>query len=685
MRILRSLVLLLGAAAVAAAEPPKLLTADTLWDWRTVGDPQISPDGKWVVYTLGWNDRMSDAMYSNLWIAGVDGKDHRPLTQGNFRDTSPRWSRDGKRLAYLSNRSGKAQIHVRWMDSGQEARITDLEQTPANIAWSPDGQWIAFSKRVPARPDWRVDMAAPPGAKWADPPIVVTRLRWRADGLGLIPTGYAHIFVVPAVGGAPRQITSGDFDHVGAQDARRGGGGLAWTPDGESILASCQCTPEADYQLEGPDIYAFRVKDGAVRQLTNRKGPDLNPAPSPDGKKIAYTGFDFKHHSYTVANLYVMDADGRNPKLLTAKLDRDVIHPRWTADSSGIYFIIEDRGASHLYLARLDGTVKPITSGAQRFSTSYAENEGFTIAPNGQVAISRSAALEPPDIVTFPVTEAARVTRLTASNDSLLADRKLGEVEEITYDSFDGRAIQGWIVKPPGFDASRKYPLILDIHGGPHAMYGLEFNHQRQVFAARGFVVLYTNPRGSTGYGEEFGNIIHGNYPGDDYKDLMAGVDAMLKRGYIDEKRLAVTGGSGGGLLTAWIIGQTDRFAAAVSQYPVTNWITQVGTADSGYVHAALWMKGMPWENPEQYLKRSPIFYAKNFKTPTMVITGEQDLRTPIAESEELYFALKARKVDAVLVRIPDEPHGIRGAHPSHRIAKMEHILGWISKYTQER
>ncbi len=678
------MIFVLFVVALAATAAPKVLTTDTLWEWRTAGDPQISPDGKAVVYSLGWNDKMNDAMYSNLWVASTDGKDQRPLTQGNFRDTSPCWSPDGTRLAYLSNRSGKVQIHVRWVDTGQDARITDLEQPPANIAWSPDGKWLLYSSRVPARPAWRVEMPSPPpGAKWAEPPTVVTRLRWRADGAGLIRPGNTHIFIIPAVGGAPRQITSGDFDHVGGGGGGRSGGGPVWSADGEWIFTACRRTPDADYSLDGGDIYAFRVKDGLVRQLTTRRGPDSNPTPSPDGKKIAYTGYDFKHQSYTVSKLYVMDTDGSNQRCLSEKLDRDVTHPRWAADSSGVYFVADDRGAAHLYLTRLDGTVKPITSGRQRFSSGYAESDGFTIAQNGRVAITRSSPLEPSDVVTFPADQPARETRLTASNDALLASYKLGEVEELTYDSFDGRAIQGWIVKPPDFDPSKRYPFILDIHGGPHAMYGVELNHQRQVFAARGFVVLYTNPRGSTGYGEEFGNIIHTKYPGDDYRDLMIGVDVMLKKSYVDEKRLAVTGGSGGGLLTAWIIGHTDRFAAAVSQYPVTNWITQAGTADGGYFHAAVWMKSMPWENPQQYMEHSPIFFAKNFKTPTMVITGEADLRTPMAESEELYFALKARKIDAVLVRIPDEPHGIRGLHPSHRIWKMEHVLAWISKYTK--
>jgi acylaminoacyl-peptidase len=286
-------------------------------------------------------------------------------------------------------------------------------------------------------------------------------------------------------------------------------------------------------------------------------------------------------------------------------------------------------------------------------------------------------------VYTFAVDRPDQPRRLTSANQGLFGQRAVGAVEELMYDSFDGKPIQGWIVKPPGFDSSKKYPLILDIHGGPHAMYGVEFDLQRQIFVARGYVVLYTNPRGSTGYGEDFGNIIHTNYPGDDYQDLMRGVDTLIGRGYIDPKRTAVTGGSGGGLLTAWIVGKTDRFAAAVSQYPVTNWFSEIGTADHGYRFGAIWMKGMPWENPDQYLRHSPVFLAAKFKTPTMVITGEADLRTPMAQSEELYFALKARKVESVLVRIPDEPHGIRGAHPSHRIAKIEHIVGWIEKYTK--
>jgi len=672
---MRELVLLLAAFHTAAIAARPQMTTNDIWAWRTASDPQISPDGASVVYVLGWNDRMKDSMYSNLWMVPVDGKGPRPLTEGAYKDTSPRWSPDGARIAYISDRSGKKQIRVRWVATGQEAEITQLEQAPSNLAWSPDGRSIAYTARMPAAPSWSVKMPEKPvGATWAPPAIVVTRLHWRNDGTGLVPSGFNHIFVVPAEGGAPRQISTGDFDHQGEP---------AWMPDGKSILISARRAPDAEYSLEGDDIYAFNVATREVRQLTNHPGPDEDPVPSPDGSKIAFVGNDFKLQSYFVRKLYVMNADGSRARCLTGMHDRDVVKPQWSSDSRTVYFLSEDRGASHLYAARMDGGVRQVTSGIERIG-AYAANGTFTIADNGRVALVRSAPAEAGDVVTFPVDRPTEARRITAVNDGLLADRAIAPVEEITYDSFDGKAIQGWIIKPPGFDPSKKYPLILDIHGGPHAMYGVEFNQQQQIFAARGFVVLYTNPRGSTGYGEEFGNIIHTRYPGDDFTDLMRGVDAILAKGYIDPKRMAVTGGSGGGLLTAWIIGHTDRFAAAVSQYPVTNWITQVGTADSGYRHAAIWMKSMPWENPEQYMKHSPIFFADKFKTPTMVITGENDLRTPIAESEELYFALKARKVDAVLVRIPDEPHGIRGAHPSHRIAKVEHILGWIEKYTRQ-
>jgi acylaminoacyl-peptidase len=643
---------------------------------RTVTDPQITRDGKSVIYVVGWNDKMVDQRFSNLWIVSSDGKDNRPLTTGSYRDSSPRISPDGTRIAYLSNRSGKNQVHVRWLDSSQEAQITELQQAPSGIEWSPDGKWIGYTARVPAKNDFSVRLPEKPnGAKWQDPPIVITKLRWTADGTGILQPGYTHVFAVPATGGAPKQITNGDYNHGGGQ----GGGGFAWSEDGKSIYVSTNRIPDADYSLEGGDIYSYSVEDGSVKQLTNRKGPDTDPVPGPGGKKVAYVGHDWKFQSYSVNHLYLMNPDGSNPKNMTASLDRDVRSPHWSWDGKMIYFLIEDHGTTQLYSVDVESdAVKQVTSGTQELGLGG----GFTIANNSMIATVRSTPDSPGDVVVLPAYRQAPPTRVTSVNDSLMSQYQLGSVEELTFDSFDGKNMQGWIIKPPDFDASKKYAFILDIHGGPHSMYGVNFQHELQIQAAHGYVVLYMNPRGSTGYGEEFGNIIHTHYPGDDYKDLMLGVDKMIEKGYIDPKKLCVTGGSGGGLLTAWVIGHTDRFAAAVSQFPVTNWVTQAGTADGGYTHSALWMKTLPWDNPQQLIEHSPIFFAKNFKTPTMVITGESDRRTPIAESEELYFALKAQKVPSVLVRVPLEFHGIN-VYTSHHIEKIEYILAWMEKYTK--
>jgi len=393
---------------------------------------------------------------------------------------------------------------------------------------------------------------------------------------------------------------------------------------------------------------------------------------------VAFLGFEDKGKSNHSSRLWVVGIDGQGLKMLAPSLDRNYHSPVWKADSTGLYTVIESSGQSHLHIASLSGSIEPLTSGNLRFSTAYGSSERFSVAANGTIAITSSAPTDTKDV--YALRPSSAPLRLTNVNQGLLATAKIGSTSHVKWKAADGLDVEGWAIHPPDFDPTKKYPLMLDIHGGPHTMYGVEFQHQMQMFASRGFVVLYTNPRGSTGYGESFGDIIHGKYPGDDYNDLMAGVDAMLAKGYIDPKKLYVTGGSGGGLLTAWIVTKTDRFAAAVSQYPVTNWFTQAGSADIGLLMTR-WMKAMPWENPQQYIARSPVFFADKVKTPTMILTGEEDWRTPIAQSEEFYFLLKQRGVDTVMVRFPKEPHGIRGAYPSHRILKVEHILQWFEKH----
>ncbi|MBM3784576.1 MAG: S9 family peptidase [Acidobacteria bacterium] len=661
--------------SLTAAKPP--LTTETVFDWRVPSSPRISPDGRQVVYVLETADRFADTFYSNLWIAATAGTDHRPLTAGKHKDSYPRWSPDGTKLAYISTRTGKPQIFIRWMDTGVEARITDLETPPTALSWSPDGQSLAFLNRVPGKPEWSVPMPKPPsGAIWAEPAVAVTRLKWRADGvagIGHRPLGFTHVFVVPAMGGTPRQVTDGDFEH---------GGEPSWTPGGNAIVVHAARSDDADTTLYPDDIWRFSLDGEKPVRLTRENGTEQNPAVSPDGKLIAFTGFADKGNANHNQNLYVVNADGTGLRQLGKELDRNIVAPNWDERSRSLFAVVESEGRAHLYRIPIDGPAVAVTTGNARYATAYGSSgaDAFSVSRNEQVAIPVSSPEEPKDIVTFAVDQPRAARRLTNANAGLLAARAMGKVEEIRWKSFDGKPMQGWLVFPPGFDANRKYPLFLDIHGGPHQMYGVEFTHQMHVFAGRGFVVFYSNPRGSTGYGEEFGNVIHAKYPGDDFKDLMTGVDAVIAKGFIDPGKLFVTGGSGGGLLTAWTVTQTNRFAAAVSQYPVTNWITQTGSSDIGLTMMR-WLKATPWDNPQQYIDRSPLFQAHKVTTPTMVLTGEEDWRTPIGQSEEFYFALKARKVDTVLVRIPKEPHGIRGGYPSHRIAKLEHILGWFERY----
>jgi len=468
-------------------------------------------------------------------------------------------------------------------------------------------------------------------------------------------------------------VTDGDFEH---------GGEPSWTPGGNAIVVHAARSDDADTTLYPDDIWRFSLDGEKPVRLTRENGTEQNPAVSPDGKLIAFTGFADKGNANHNQNLYVVNADGTGLRQLGKELDRNIVAPNWDERSRSLFAVVESEGRAHLYRIPIDGPAVAVTTGNARYATAYGSSgaDAFSVSRNEQVAIPVSSPEEPKDIVTFAVDQPRAARRLTNANAGLLAARAMGKVEEIRWKSFDGKPMQGWLVFPPGFDANRKYPLFLDIHGGPHQMYGVEFTHQMHVFAGRGFVVFYSNPRGSTGYGEEFGNVIHAKYPGDDFKDLMTGVDAVIAKGFIDPGKLFVTGGSGGGLLTAWTVTQTNRFAAAVSQYPVTNWITQTGSSDIGLTMMR-WLKATPWDNPQQYIDRSPLFQAHKVTTPTMVLTGEEDWRTPIGQSEEFYFALKARKVDTVLVRIPKEPHGIRGGYPSHRIAKLEHILGWFERY----
>ena len=665
----------LDARAADFPESRRLHSID-VFQLEYADDVQVSPDGSRIVYVRVSHDIMTDRARRNLWIVNADGSNNRPLRSESKNFSSPRWSPDGTRLAYVSAAEGSPQLYVRWMDSGQTALLTNLQEGPDSITWSPDGKSIAFTQLVPYdKEPLAVPPKKPEGANWAPPVKVIDTVTYRADGAGYLEAGFEHVFVVSAEGGTPRQLTDGKFND---------GGPLSFTPDGKCIVFSANRGEDWERDPQENDVFVVDLATQALTRLTTRDGPDNSPAVSPDGKKIAYVGFDDKLQGYQVTHLYVMDVDGRNPREITGAFDRDIENPRWSADGRSVYFTYDDHGIKKLGVTALDGKVRTLAEGlgGTDLGRPYTSG-GYSVARNGRAAFTHNTPQRPADVGTVMGNSGTKV--LTALNDDLFGNKTLGQVRELTWKSSkDQREIEGWVITPPDFDPAKKYPLVLEIHGGPFAAYGPNYATELQLYAAAGFMVLYTNPRGSTSYGEEFGNLIHHAYPGDDYFDLMSGVDAVIAEGHVDANNLFVTGGSGGGVLTAWIVGNTDRFRAAVVAKPVINWSSFVLTSDANNFFYKYWFGAQPWEQPEQYWKRSPLSLVGNVKTPTMLITGEADYRTPIEESEQYYQALKLRKIDTLMVRIPEASHGGMVARPSNLVAKVDNILGWFNRYRKK-
>ncbi len=677
MRFIPAALVLAFLSSVALAAPPdapsRKFEGRDLFGLQVATDPQIRPDGRVVAYTRTSYDVMTDRARRSIWLIDVETGAQVPVVAGDGSHSSPRWSRDGKRLAYVSTSDqGRPQLFVRWMETGQSARLAELTNAPGDLAWSNHGDQIAFTMFAPDdKPGLGEAPPKPEGAQWAAPLEVITDITYRADGAGYLKPGYTHVYVVPAEGGTPRQLTFGAFNEAGP---------LAWSRDDAAVYCSGNRSENWQREPVNTELYRIAIADARIQALTTRVGPDVAPAVSPDGSRLAWLGFDDKLLGYSNARVYTMPLDGGAPQSLSDGLDRSIDALAWSADSRSLVVQYDDQGRTRLARLASNGRLDPLAdnlsgSGLDRPYTGGA----FSVANTGAVAFTGGTAQRPSDIF---VEHRGRVRQLTHLNDGFLGSKMLGEVKPLAVkSSFDQRPVGAWLVTPPDFDRTKKYPLILEIHGGPYAAYGPTFSTDNQLYASAGYVVLYTNPRGSTSYGEEFANLIQHAYPSQDYDDLMSAVDAAIAEGYVDENNLFVTGGSGGGVLTAWIVGKTNRFAAAATQKPVINWASTVLTTDITTFMPKYWFAKLPWEEPENYWKRSPLSLVGSVTTPTLVVVGDQDFRTPVSDSEQYYAALQLKGVPTALVKVPGASHGGLTARPSQSAAKASAILAWFEKY----
>ena len=674
-------VMMLWVGQAALAQGSARFTGQDLFALNYASDTQISGDGRSIAYVRMTGDIMVDRWRPTIWTIDVATREQRPIATGDGAHFSPRWSPDGTRLAYLSTEEGRgAQLLVRWMDSGETVRLTNLPNTPNAIAWSPDGRQIAYTMLVPAsREPLGSAPTRPEGAEWADPLAIHRTITFRSDGAGYLRDGSAHIFVISADGGSSRQLTSGDT-HSGAP--RSYASSLSWSPDGREIITSANIVEDWQTDPVEGEVYAIDVATGTRRALTDRDGPDFAPQVSPDGRLIAYLGFDDRRLGYHNIELYVMDRNGSNRRSLTASLDRSLAMARWSANSRSLIVAYEDAGTMTIARVGLNGSHTVIADGigGDSMDRPYA-GVSFSVAGNGVIAAYDEQPDRPADVV---VIRGGNVSRLTDLNATMLSHRRMGEVRRVAFpSSVDGRTIEAWVTLPPDYVEGQRYPMVLEIHGGPYASYGPNFATDNQLYAAGGYIVVSPNPRGSTGYGAEFTDFIQHAYPGQDYDDLMSVVDGLIADGMVDSDALFVTGGSGGGVLTSWIIGRTNRFRAAATQKPVINWTSMALTADGPSFTSAYWFGTFPWEDHEAFWSRSPLSLVGNVETPTLVIVGEEDYRTPRSEAEQYYSALNLRGVPTALITIPGASHGGYAGRPSQSAARVSAILAWFDRYRE--
>ena len=669
---LTALFVLAGGTGLAQETPsPNRLTSEHYFDLERISSAQISPDGARIVYTRQQVNRLEDKWDSGLWIMNADGSQHRFLARGG----NARWAPDGKRIMYLAEGEPRGmQIFVRWLDAdGPATQVTRATEKVADAHWSPDGKSIAFSLFVPEKNKWTISMPTEPrGAKWTPGPRIVETLHYRQDQVGFLEDGYTHIFVVAADGGAARQLTSGKWS-AGAGELRAAVP-MDWTPDSKSIVFEANRDAAADTEYQRSQLLVVEVESTSVRELVAKPGSWGRPAVSPDGKTVAFTGYPASAKTHSVADLYVVPFAGGEMKKISADFDRDPITLRWAGDGSGVYFDADDRGSRNVQFASVTGGVRAVTTGTHILTMDSASKD---LVAAGTVTDPD----HPAEVVRFNLRRPGETTKLTNVNGAMLAGKKLGKTEELTWTSSGNAKVQGWVIKPPDFDAAKKYPLILEIHGGPYGNYNVGFNYMWQNFAANDFVVLYANPRGSTGFGHEFSDGIDHNYPGPDYDDLMSGVDAAIAKGFVDTSRMYVSGCSGGGVLSSWVIGHTDRFAAAAVRCPVIDWLSMAGHTDIPLFTYSFFKKPF-WEDPSDWLSHSSLMQVGKVTTPTLLMTGMLDRRTPMPQTEEYFSALKVRGVPVTMLQFEGEFHGT-GSKPSNFIRTQLYMMSWFKRFSR--
>jgi dipeptidyl aminopeptidase/acylaminoacyl peptidase len=680
------------------------ITAEDLYRIPLVGEPRLAPDEQSVAYVVTHLDKDEDTYRSAVWSVPVSGGSARQLTNGLSRDTTPRWSPDGSELAFVSNRSGRLdqgsagtsnkdgrrtsadtgtakasskptrQIWILPADGGEARQLTSLPAGASSPVWSPDGHAIAFLS--PTKPE--DDPDGTPAPETVADERVISSIRYRADGTGFLER-YAHIWIIPASGGEPKQLTFGPFE-----DSY-----LCWTPDGTSL--TFVSNRSEGHETNGRSLlYRVDANGGDITCLTDGDYEFVHPVWSPSGNSLALVGHDQPiAGSSKNANIWILDVKGSALANHSATWDRsfgdygmsDVtatgdVGLAWSEDGQSVYGLASDSGTTHVY--RVDhrtDAVEQITSGERRVID-------FQLLSDGRVVILAGDVTHPFELgIVEPTGERA----LTAHSETFLSEVCLSEATEIrSQNPIDGHDVQGWVVNPPGFKpgSATKYPLILQIHGGPHSMYGHAFFHEMQLMAAQGHVVLFTNPRGSAGYGETFMSCTRGRWGESDMPDVMASVDTLVERGYIDTNRMGVTGGSYGGYLTNWIVGHSNRFRAAATQRCVSDFVSFYGTSDIGFTFGEYEFGGTPWTAHDTLRRYSPISYVENMETPLLILHSENDLRCPIEQAEQLFIALKKLGREVLFVRIPEEDHNLsRSGTPSRRLARLHHLLHWFDDH----